>query len=118
VDFGLGDVYRDITTRAHEWQPCERLAAVAGAQVHELAAAPHRLGDGDAMLAEDGGLGARGVVLRQAADRAIERASQLVVEIPGRERRGRRGEAGDDLAQLVAGTGGNPIDDAAGHCPA
>ncbi len=115
LDLRARDVHRHVARRIQEGQPRERLAAIAGAQVHELRSLPYRLGDLGAVVTEDGDLRARGVVLGQAADRSIKRASQLVVEVLRRDA-GRAGdERRDDALALARAVILQPAEDAVLH---
>jgi hypothetical protein len=113
ADLRLGDVHRHVARALQEGKPCLRLAAVAGADVDQLPDRAHRPRDFGAMLLEDLALGARGVVLGQLADGAVERAAQLVVEELGRDPRRRLQQAAHHLLALVGLVAfGDPAHDA------
>ena len=71
LDLGPRDVDRNVAHRVHERQPRLRLAAIASAQVHELASLAERLRDLGAVLAKQRHFRACGVVLRQPANRPV-----------------------------------------------
>ena len=61
------------------------LLAIAGAQLDQHLAAAQGLGHGSARVGQDGGLGARGVVLGQPRDLLEQVAAARVVEVFGRD---------------------------------
>jgi hypothetical protein len=115
-DLVAGEIHGEVACGGEERQPRERLAAIAGAEVHELFAAADGIGDRIAMFAEDGPFGARRIVLRQLADGAEQRAAQRVVEVLGRNRRRARRKPCQERASFGGRVGHQAVDNAVvGH---
>jgi len=108
----LGDIDRDVARGRGEREPVLRLAAIACPEVDPLAPGSDGAGDGRAVLDEDRALGARRIVLGQFADRAVERAAQAIVEVPGRDRGRVTAQALDERVPLAFRVGVEPLRDA------
>ena len=72
LDLGPRDVHRDVAPGAHVRQPPLRLAAIAGAEVDELASLAERFGDLGAMLAKKRDLRARRRRGREASHAPVD----------------------------------------------
>ena len=97
------DVHRHVTRRLQQAEQPRRLLAVAGPQVHQRGALGHFPGDRGTVREQQGGFGARGVVLGQLGNGVEQARAQRVVEVFGRGpcRRGQQAP-GQFLAQRRA----------------
>ena len=100
------NVHRHIGARPQDGEQPRGLGAAARAQIDQHRARRHLLRHGGAVLAEDGGFGARGVVLGQLGDGVEQARAQRVVEELGRDARRRliqpRGQLGLHGRQVFA----------------
>src|SRR5438105_750793 len=104
-DGRLGDVHRDIAARMQRRKKKRRFGTISCAEVDELATGSHRLNDGIAMRCENCALGTRRIVLRQRTDRLEQGATDIVVEILGRNDRRSGKQPGNKRPSLIVRIG-------------
>ncbi|MNM73856.1 hypothetical protein D3C81_856010 [compost metagenome] len=98
-----GDIEGHVLRRPQAAEQARGLLAIAGAQVHQHAAAAGTRRDGGGGAGKDGCLGARRVVLWQVGDRLEQARAQHVVEELGTDRRRLGTQPGQQLpAQRAA----------------
>ena len=112
VDRRSRDVDGDIAARLEVRQPRRRLAAIAGTEIDELLTGACRERDVLPVFAENRDFGPGRIIFGQFADRAEQRAAQLIVKILGRNRCRSGQQSGDQRVAFGDGIELQAIDDA------